>query len=90
MNCENKYRDFLDNELPSLIADGVSVCFSDMDTDPEAAWSTFRDGLRKLKKKHKELFIKYGESDVEEPLPKSELTKWREVQALKESNNKAN
>lgn len=48
-----------------------------MDIDPEVAWIEFRQGLRKIKKKHVELYLKYLESDDETPIKESAISKWR-------------
>lgn len=45
MNKENTYKHFLLVELPDLMAEGMNVCFEDMDVDPEVSWKLFREGL---------------------------------------------
>lgn len=77
MNKENTYKHFLLVELPDLMAEGMNVCFEDMDVDPEVSWKLFREGLRKIKKKHTEMYLDYLETDSDIELPESEIVAWR-------------
>lgn len=70
-----KYRLYLDT-LRYDIAEAAQYAF-DFETDPEVCWGVFREYLRKLKKQHVEEYQEYLESDVEEELPESEISKWR-------------
>ena len=81
MNAESKLSHFLYVELPTGVSEMIDGCFEE-NTDPEISWILFREGLRKLKKKHKELFKEFGESDSDEEAPESEISKWRRLNSL--------
>lgn len=67
----------MEEELPQVIVEGIDLCFSDIDIDPEVAWLQFREGLKKIKKKQTKLYLEYLETDDETPIPESEIGKWR-------------
>ena len=81
MNAESKLLHFLYTELPFSVNEMMGGLFEE-NTDPEISWTLFREGLRKLKKKHTELFKDAGESDSEEEAPESEISKWRRLNSL--------
>lgn len=82
MEKEGKYKHFMEVEFPEAIVEGIYLCFSDVDIDPEAAWLEFREGLKKIKKKQTKLYLEYLETDDETPIPESEIAKWRRQNEL--------
>ena len=62
-NIETKLRIFLNHTFKAEVAELMEGCFS-ADTDPEVSWQLFREQLRKLKKRHCELYMEYLETDA--------------------------
>lgn len=62
MQASTKLNFFVNDEMPRTIRNMMEVFF-DRDTDPEVSWHLFRQELRKLKKRHKELYLDCGEED---------------------------
>jgi len=69
---ETRLRLFLNYTLKAEVAELMEGCFT-AETDPEVSWQLFREQLRKLKKRHCELYVEYLESDA----PDNEPTKWQ-------------
>jgi len=71
-NAETKLRIYLNHEFKEEVLTLLEGCFV-ADADPEASWQLFRERLRKLKKKHCNLYEDYMESDE----PDDEPTEWQ-------------
>lgn len=72
ISIETRLRLFLNDELVVDVNELLDGCFS-IDTDPEVSWQLFRERLRKLKKKHCQLYDEYLESDALDDEP----TEWQ-------------
>lgn len=64
MKAETDLQIFINNELPGEIASCLDGAFS-LNTNPSISYSLLRECISKLKRKHKKLYEKYIESDIE-------------------------
>lgn len=76
-SLKTKYRLFIDGMKADII-ESVDEIF-DFEKDPEITFDVFRSLLRRYKKENKKQYLKLLESDCEEPLEESEISKWRRL-----------
>lgn len=60
---ESELRTFINHELPQEIASCIEGVF-EINTDPEVSFYLLRQCITQLKKRHKNLYMRYMESDV--------------------------